>query len=115
MSSTITLTQQSDSLADKAATLHLRGGDEGDKESDKTVLAAPGDDYTYKHLLPTFDHSVKYPPLEPFEHVDPGHAALSDPTPRSFLAGAKESHLTPKFGSEIEGVQLSKLDARAKR
>ncbi|KAI9637152.1 alpha-ketoglutarate-dependent sulfonate dioxygenase, partial [Dioszegia hungarica] len=70
--------------------------------------------YPYAKFLPSYDPGLKLPPLEPFEHVDPGHAALLDANPRSFLDGAKETSLTPKFGSEIEGIQLSQLDARAK-
>lgn len=82
--------------------------------SGTSTHATPPADYPYAKFLPSYDPGLKLPPLEPFEHVDPGHAALLDANPRSFLDGAKETSLTPKFGSEIEGIQLSQLDARAK-
>ncbi|BGP41453.1 hypothetical protein JCM10450v2_005495 [Rhodotorula kratochvilovae] len=77
--------------------------------------AKPGDAYPYDHFLPTFDRNLKLPPLEPFEHVDPGLKALDDPTPRSFLEGAEVDELTPEFGSEVEGIQLHELDDRARQ
>ena len=91
------------------STLHLKGGEES-----LNGIACPGPDYKYKQFLPSFDHDYKLPPLEPFEHVDPGTAALKDPTPRSFLDDASVSDLSPKFGSEVSGIQLSHLDERAK-
>lgn len=102
---TLTTTQHEDILS----TLHLRG------EPETKKAAAPGPDYPYARFLPSYDQDYKLAPLEPFDHVDPGHAALKDPNPRSFLKGAKESHISPKFGSEIEGIQLTQLDAKAKR
>lgn len=67
--------------------------------------------YKYAHLLPVFDPNEKYPPLEPFEHVDPGHRALSHENPLSFLHSrqAKTSELTPAIGTEIQGVNLLDL------
>ncbi|KAG6888762.1 hypothetical protein C0992_007553 [Termitomyces sp. T32_za158] len=64
--------------------------------------------YRYAHLLPYFsqDH---YPPLTPFEHVDPGHRALSHPNPRSFLDNATVVELTPNLGNEVHGVNLATL------
>jgi sulfonate dioxygenase len=102
MSYTTTSTQTG--LVDTVDRLTLRGGE----------LSAKDKDYKYARYLPTYDHSIKLPPLEPFEHVDPGHAAKNDPNPRAFLEGATETHLTPKFGTEVEGIQLSKLDQKAK-
>jgi hypothetical protein len=67
--------------------------------------------YKYADFLPGYSTSLKQAPLEPFEHHDPGHAALKDTNPRSFLDGAKVNNLTPKFGTSIEGVDLTKLDA----
>lgn len=65
--------------------------------------------YKYTHLLPTFS-SERYPPLEPFEHVDPGHRALSHPDPRSFLQNATSVvEIQPVLGTEIEGLQLTQL------
>jgi len=68
-------------------------------------------EYKYAHLLPYFS-TDKYPPLEPFEHVDPGHRALSHPDPRSFLKNAtRVTEIQPYFGSDIAGVQLIDLDS----
>jgi hypothetical protein len=109
MAATTTLTQAQ-------PVLHLNGGVETAKNvDDPTNHGAPGPDYKYARFLPSFDQSYKLPPLEPFEHTDPGLAALNDPEPRSFLRGAEVIELTPKFGSEVEGIQLSKLDQKAKR
>lgn len=65
--------------------------------------------YKYAHLLPSFS-SDKYPPLEPFEHTDPGQRALSHPDPRSFLKNATNViEIQPVLGTEIEGLQLTQL------
>ena len=104
-------------------TLHIKETDQAEQEANvkaatpaaKLVRVAPGPDYKYAKFLPSYDQSLKLPPLVPFEHVDPGKAALNDPEPRSFLNDAVEDHLTPKFGSVISGVQLSQLGAREKR
>jgi sulfonate dioxygenase len=67
--------------------------------------------YAYAHLLPTFD-SVKYTPLTPFRHEDPGRRALSHSDPISFLRDASHVHeLTPSIGTEIKGVNLAKLSS----
>ncbi|GAA6028511.1 hypothetical protein JCM8097_007257 [Rhodosporidiobolus ruineniae] len=81
----------------------------------ETEDAKAGKPYPYAHFLPTFDAHLKLPPLEPFEHVDPGLAALNDPTPRSFLDEADVDDLTPEFGSDVSGIQLSKLDTRGRQ
>ncbi|WOO82894.1 Alpha-ketoglutarate-dependent sulfonate dioxygenase [Vanrija pseudolonga] len=70
----------------------------------------PDEQYPYKHLLPTFDGHLKLPPLTDFEHKDPGHEALKHADPAAFLANADVDELTPRFGSEVSGVQLSQLD-----
>ncbi|RSH89752.1 hypothetical protein EHS25_001738 [Saitozyma podzolica] len=96
--------------------LHLSGDVETANSADgsQTNHGVPGPDYKYARFLPSYDQSFKLPPLEPFEHTDPGLAALNDPEPRSFLQGAQVTELSPNFGSEVEGIQLSKLDQRAK-
>lgn len=68
------------------------------------------DQYPYKHLLPTFDGHLKLPPLTEFEHKDPGHEAKEHADPLAFLANSDVDELTPRFGSEVTGVQLSQLD-----
>lgn len=117
MSNTVTLNQV-ESVAQQTASLNLRGDDPAISTVTPvktSSVAAPGPDYPYAAFLPSFDQNYKLAPLEPFEHIDPGHAALKDPRPRAFLDSAVEKHISPKFGSEIEGIQLSQLDDRAKR
>jgi alpha-ketoglutarate-dependent taurine dioxygenase len=63
--------------------------------------------------LPTWDHGEKYAPLEPFTHVE--HGIDADPTFKDLLLpGSKIQKLTPTTGSEVTGVQLSKLTAAGK-
>ncbi|KAF1812704.1 TauD-domain-containing protein [Eremomyces bilateralis CBS 781.70] len=78
-----------------------------DEESDNPVPA------TYPHYLPVWDHGVKYPPFELYEHIDKGKGA--DPSFKDLLTeGSKLQHLTPTTGSEVTGVQLSKLSDAGK-
>jgi sulfonate dioxygenase len=65
--------------------------------------------YEYSQYLPVYDNETKFPPLESFEFVDRGLSAdkakanlLQDPT-------AQVTELTPRVGTEIRGLQLSKL------
>lgn len=108
MSSTLVET-----LPAQVNTLTLRGED--DRGEEKKVVGHPQPGYPYARFLPSYDQNYKLPPLEPFEHVDPGHAALSDKEPRSFLKGSQVTNLTPRFGTELSGVQLSSLGEREKR
>ena len=75
----------------------------------------PAADYKYARFLPSYDQNLHLAPLEPFTHIDPGHAALKHADPQSFLSSASVKSLSPKFGSEVDGIQLSGLDDRAKR
>ncbi|KAL5641381.1 hypothetical protein ACGC1H_001754 [Rhizoctonia solani] len=80
-------------------------------------LTAPKSDYQYEHLLPVFDKSEFYPPLEPFEHTDPGTraAALPESEQRAFLRNAtRVRNMTPGIGTEVEGVDLTSLDGPAR-
>ncbi|KPV74736.1 uncharacterized protein RHOBADRAFT_53685 [Rhodotorula graminis WP1] len=96
-------------LTDTVGKLTLSG------EDGPAATEAPSSGYKYAHLLPEWHRHLKLPPLEPFEHVDPGHAALKDPHPQSFLDGAKVQQLTPNVGTEVlDGVDLTKLDARGR-
>ncbi|KAK0386474.1 hypothetical protein NLU13_6309 [Sarocladium strictum] len=62
----------------------------------------------YQNYLPTWDPEEKYPPLQPFEHTDPGLQA--DPNFPALLGeGVQISHLTPSIGSEVRGIQISTL------
>ncbi|KAL0075582.1 hypothetical protein J3Q64DRAFT_1667001 [Phycomyces blakesleeanus] len=54
-----------------------------------------------------------YPELEPFEHKDVGHRA--DPTKASLYKNAEKIFdVTPNIGTEIHGLQLSKLTNQQK-
>jgi len=56
--------------------------------------------------------ATKYPPLEPFEHVDPGHRALKHENPVSFLNKATfVQEITPVIGTEVHGVDLLDLNS----
>ena len=70
--------------------------------------------YKYSHLLPIFDPTERYPPLEAFEHVDPGFRALSHSDPRSFLTNAITEEITPRFGTEVSGVDLLSLGSEGR-
>ncbi|KAI0103228.1 hypothetical protein GGR51DRAFT_561912 [Nemania sp. FL0031] len=67
----------------------------------------------YPHYLPTWDKTLKYPPLEPFEHYDHGKDADTS-FPDLLPAGSKATHLTPTIGTEVRGVQLSSLSDAGK-
>lgn len=99
-------------LTETIAKLTLRARGAPDKQkSDKTQDAQPEEPYKYAHLLPVFPKE-HFPPLEPYEHVDPGRRALTHPNPRSFLDNATSIvELTPNLGSEIHGVSLANLSS----
>ncbi|THH29740.1 hypothetical protein EUX98_g4448 [Antrodiella citrinella] len=68
--------------------------------------------YQYAHLLPAFPRDERFPPLTPFDHVDPGARALAHPNPRSFLESATSIiELTPNLGTEVRGINLATLDS----
>lgn len=67
----------------------------------------------FPEYLPTWDPSQKYPPLEFLEHDDKG--SLGDSGFKNlFTETTKLKTITPKFGTEIDGLQLSLLDDAAK-
>ncbi|CAE6436888.1 unnamed protein product, partial [Rhizoctonia solani] len=81
------------------------------------ITTDPNSDYPYKHLLPVYDNSKSYPPLEPFEHTDPASraATLPEAEQRAFLNNAtRVRNLTPKLGTEVVGVDLTLLDEPAR-
>ncbi|KAJ8293886.1 Alpha-ketoglutarate-dependent sulfonate dioxygenase [Rhodotorula toruloides] len=115
-----------ETLSHKLHTLSLRSepaGESAETQGGKkdsrlrwwSETAQEGDAYPYERFLPFFDTELRLPPLEPFKHIDPGHKALWDPSPRSFLANAEVDDLTPDFGSEVTGVQLHQLDDRGRQ
>ncbi|KAJ6472035.1 hypothetical protein C8R45DRAFT_1013821 [Mycena sanguinolenta] len=93
--------------ADPATSIVLKGGHTKHSEE------ADEEPYRYAHLLQTWS-TQKYPPLEPFEHIDPGLRALKHPNPHSFLDSANVVELTPEFGSDVRGCNLAKLNSDQK-
>ncbi|KAF7345633.1 Alpha-ketoglutarate-dependent sulfonate dioxygenase [Mycena venus] len=85
----------------------LNGGPK--KDANKT----DEEPYKYAHLMQTWS-TQKYPPLEPFEHVDAGSRALKHPKPRSFLESANVTEMTPEFGSDVRGCNLAELSSDQK-
>jgi hypothetical protein len=107
MSATTTL----ETLTEQLPTLTLRPESEPAASGSAQPAEQQQPEYRYEHLLPVFVPAT-YPPLEPYEHVDPGHRALAHPHPRAFLDGAdRVVELTPFLGTEVSGVSLAQLDA----
>jgi sulfonate dioxygenase len=74
----------------------------GAKENDKHGVAK------YPHYLPTWNPDEKYGVLEDFEHKE--HGLDADKSLKNLLGeGTTLRDLTPTIGSEVSGVQLSKL------
>lgn len=57
---------------------------------------------TVSKYAAVYDSHVTYPPLERFNHVDPGLKATGKP-----IEGTSLKHLTPSIGTEVSGRQLS--------
>jgi len=70
-------------------------------------------DAKYPQYLPTWNHGQKYSPLQPFIHTEHGKNADAA-FPNLLPPGSKAKKLTPTIGSEVTGVQASKLDAAGK-
>jgi len=103
--STVTVTQ---TLA--APSLRLRASSPADVK-EKEFQSKDQEPYRYAAYLPVFNED-HYPPLVPFDHVDPGSRALAHPNPASFLDGASNvSEITPNLGTEVTGVNLANLSA----
>ncbi|ODQ64276.1 taurine catabolism dioxygenase [Nadsonia fulvescens var. elongata DSM 6958] len=76
----------------------------------------------YKKFVPSWNANEKYEPLEDFEHVDRGHFANKslenllprDATTQELIPGVEVLNLTPKFGTEVRGVQISQLSNAGK-
>ncbi|KAK2049568.1 Clavaminate synthase-like protein [Colletotrichum somersetense] len=74
------------------------------------------DQYEYSQYLPVYDEETSLPPLQPFGFYDRGLAADRDKPnllPKD-NPGIKATKLTPVIGTEIRGLQLSRLDGRQK-
>lgn len=64
----------------------------------------------YPEYLPFYDPLEKVEDLGNFDHFDPGHRA--DPKfPNLLQSTTKVVELSPSVGSEIEGIQISKLSS----
>lgn len=87
-------------------------------ETDKNgVLVISGDNRKtskFPEFLPQWDKTQKFPHPDFFKHEDPGSRA--DPSFPNILPqkGEQVRHITPKFGTEIRGVQLSELGNKGK-
>lgn len=95
----------------KQIPIHLTGK----LKDNNGILEVTGEkDVSYPKYLPVWDTNLNYEPLEEFEHKDPGLRA--DPELSNLFKGDDviTSDITPKFGSEVKGVQLSKLDDKGK-
>jgi sulfonate dioxygenase len=59
--------------------------------------------------LPVYDNETTFPPIKPFDFADRG--LLADKAKKNLLHDpkAKVTELTPRVGTEIRGLQLSKL------
>jgi len=63
---------------------------------------------SYPFYYPYWDVNEKFSPTELFEHTDPGSRA--DPKKPNLLGeGTTATHLSPYIGTEVKGVQISKL------
>ncbi|KAL2844795.1 hypothetical protein BJY01DRAFT_247958 [Aspergillus pseudoustus] len=84
----------------------------GDYSARKGVKSA----LSYPEYLPTWDNEPQiYPALTPIEHRDPGldvDSSLKDLLPEG---QAEVKQITPNIGSEVRGVQLSKLTTEGKQ
>ena len=68
----------------------------------------------YPNYLPSWNPDEHYPPLVPFEHYE--HGKDADPSYPDLLPkdGSVRVDLTPTIGSEVSGIQLSKLSNAGK-
>jgi hypothetical protein len=111
------MSTQTITVASAEPVLRLRSGlqTEEAKLQDQPEDKTSQSHYQFAHLLPAFSHDEHYPPLEPYEHNDPGHRALTHENPLGYLKLATSiSEITPSLGTEVRGVQLDKLDSDAR-
>jgi len=106
MSTVETITQDITASLPSSLTLRNESQQSENNGTDK------GEDYRYANLLPVFPQDEHYPPLTPFDHVDPGSRALTHSNPRAFLDNATSIvQITPHLGEEVRGVNLATLDS----
>ncbi|PPQ96095.1 hypothetical protein CVT26_004727 [Gymnopilus dilepis] len=75
-------------------------------EENKTESSAKGPSYPF--YFPYFDNDEKWPPLELFDHVDPGSRA-DKAKPHLLTPNVQTTQLSPFLGTEVSGVQISQL------
>ncbi|KAK6463758.1 alpha-ketoglutarate catabolism dioxygenase [Scheffersomyces coipomensis] len=96
--------------------IHFYNGvDEVDKDGVLVINKKNRDASNFPDFLPTWDPTQKYPPLKFFKHEDPG--ARADPSLSTLFPKNGDYELkkvTPKFGTQVTGVQLSQLDDKGK-
>ncbi|KAM9914028.1 hypothetical protein OXX59_007534 [Metschnikowia pulcherrima] len=68
----------------------------------------------FPEYLPQWDSSLKFPHPDFFEHHEPG--ARADPSFPNLFPKSNEvvKQITPKFGSEVRGIQISDLNDAGK-
>ncbi|KAK3986981.1 putative alpha-ketoglutarate-dependent sulfonate dioxygenase [Cladorrhinum sp. PSN332] len=69
------------------------------------------DEYKYSSYLPVYDNKTHFPPLKPFEFNDRGLVANKEKPNLLSKSNTdlKVTKLTPGIGTEIRGLQLSRL------
>lgn len=75
--------------------------------SPKTEISAQS---RYKAYLPVYDTTTKLPATEPFEFRDRGLDADKAKPNLLKAEGIAVKKLTPRVGTEIDGIQLSQLN-----
>ena len=90
--------------------------DEIDQDGVLEVSSTNKEQSHFKEFLPTWDPREKYPPLKFFKHDEPGLRA--DVAYPNLFPGGRDAHktknITPKLGSVVFDVQLSKLNDAGK-
>ncbi|CAK9436913.1 uncharacterized protein LODBEIA_P14330 [Lodderomyces beijingensis] len=89
--------------------------DDVDEEGVLVINKTNRDQAKYPEFLPTWDPRHKYPPLKFHKYIDP--ASRADPSFPNLFPKDKDytiTRITPKFGSQIDGIQLSQLNDAGK-
>jgi sulfonate dioxygenase len=87
--------------------LVVRGVDDISKLAFNKLKISQGSEYEYEYLKPSYP-DLKWAPLEKFDYVD--RALGADPKYNElFKTVTKVTHLTPKIGTVLEGVNLATL------
>ncbi|QPG74616.1 hypothetical protein FOA43_001948 [Brettanomyces nanus] len=96
--------------------IHFSKEEDSVKDGIRTVSATNYKKLKYPRWAPTWDskQELAFHNPKPFAHTDRGY--FGDPSFDSLFkeTGAKAKKLTPKLGTEVTGIQLSKLTDRQK-